>query len=92
MNTDFSPLCKKRLASLKTKNRVLFNKTTKQLKLFQLRPDHPSLRLHKLSGKLEDTWSLSITRSIRMVFYYRIVQEEKRAVFITIGTHDEVYK
>jgi hypothetical protein len=58
MNIDFSPLCKKKLASLKTKNIVLFNKTTKQLKLFQLQPDHPSLRLHKLSGILQDTWSI----------------------------------
>ncbi|PIZ63038.1 type II toxin-antitoxin system mRNA interferase toxin, RelE/StbE family, partial [Candidatus Roizmanbacteria bacterium CG_4_10_14_0_2_um_filter_39_13] len=31
------------------------------------------MRLHKLSGKLEDTWSISITRAVRMVFYYRIV-------------------
>lgn len=91
MNIDFSPVCKKRLASLKKKNLALFNKTTKQLKLFQLQPNHPSLRLHKLSGKLEDTWSISITRSVRMVFYYRILHEEKRAVFISLGTHDEVY-
>jgi len=92
MKIDFSPLCKKKLALLKTKNLALFNKTTKQLKLFQLQPDHPSLRLHKLSGKLEDTWSISITRAVRMVFYYRIVLKEKRAVFISIGTHDDVYK
>ena len=92
MEIDFSPACKKRLLSLKAKNRVLFNKATKQVKLFQLNPDHPSLRLHKLKGNLENTWSISISRSIRMVFYYRLKNKQKRAVFITIGTHDEVYQ
>lgn len=91
MKIDFSPLCQKRLSSIKTKNVTLFNKVAKQLKLFQLQPDHPSLRLHKLSGKLEDTWSISVTRSIRMIFYYRRVNGEKHAVFITIGTHEQVY-
>jgi mRNA-degrading endonuclease YafQ of YafQ-DinJ toxin-antitoxin module len=92
MNIDFSPPCRKKLALLKTKNVALFHKATKQLKLFQLQPDHPSLRLHKLSGKLEDGWSISVTRSVRMVFYYRTIRTEKRAVFISIGTHDEVYR
>lgn len=29
---------------------------------------HPSLRLHKLKGRLQDTWSVSVDRKYRIVF------------------------
>ncbi len=92
MEIDFSPLCKNKLSSIKARDQVLFSRVTKQLKLFQLQSDHPSLRLHKLSGKLEDTWSISISRSIRMVFCFRQKNNQRRAVFFDIGTHEEVYR
>ncbi len=92
MKIDFSPNCQKKLAVLKRKDASLFKLVSKQLLCFQQQPNHPSLRLHKLKEDLNDTWSISITHSVRMVFYYREVEGERGVVFIAIGTHKEVYK
>ena len=47
----------------------------------------PSLKVHKLSGKLEDRWAFSLTYDLRVIF-----QLEKDTIILThIGTHDEVY-
>ncbi len=53
------------------------------LELFLQNPFHPSLRLHKLSGKLAGRWSISITMKYRIIF--RIEQND--ALLISIGTH-----
>jgi addiction module RelE/StbE family toxin len=47
----------------------------------------PGLRAHKLSGNLKDLWSFSIDSDLRVIFYF----EGDLAVFIDLGTHDEVY-
>lgn len=59
-----------------------------KLAVFQKNPFETSLRTHKLSGKLQELWSFSIEYDLRIVFYFA---DEKRAVFVDIGTHDEVY-
>lgn len=48
-------------------------------------PMHPSLRLHRLSGKLEGLWSITLTRKHRIVFQYR---ENGVALLVTVGAHD----
>jgi mRNA-degrading endonuclease YafQ of YafQ-DinJ toxin-antitoxin module len=53
--------------------------------LLKLDIDHPSLRLHKLSGT--KYFSISVDKSIRI-----ILSIEKDTVFlIKIGKHEEVY-
>jgi proteic killer suppression protein len=59
------------------------------LKLLEIDPFHPSLRLHKLSGKLSDLHSLSINFSFRITIEFLI--EEKTIIPIHIGSHDQVY-
>lgn len=49
-------------------------------------PNHPSLRLHKLSGRLEE-WSVSVTSDIRLIFQY----VDSGILVVDLGTHDEVY-
>lgn len=88
MRIEFSPLALKELAKIKKKDKKLFQRIEKQLALFRNDPTHPSLRLHKLSGDLEDLLSISITRSIRMVYIFT----EQTAYFTDIGIHDEIYK
>jgi len=88
MRIEFSPLALKELAKIKKRDKKLFQRIEKQLVLFRNDPTHPSLRLHKLSGDLEYLRSISITRSIRMVY----ILTEQTAYFTDIGTHDEVYK
>jgi len=58
-----------------------------KLDIFQT-PFDPSLRTHKLSGRLKDLWSFTVEYDLRIVFYF---VDENKAVFIDIGTHNEVY-
>ena len=55
---------------------------------FTIDPFHQSLKTHKLSGKLKDLWSFSVGSSERVIFYF---PEDGNAVFVDIGSHDEVY-
>lgn len=60
----------------------------KREKVFRKDPFNPSLKTHKLTGKLKDYHSFSLD------FHYRIIFEfvEKDIVwFHTVGTH-EIYK
>jgi mRNA-degrading endonuclease YafQ of YafQ-DinJ toxin-antitoxin module len=92
MIIEFSPKCQKSLGKIKKKNKLLFDKLGKQLLLFQETPNHPSLRLHKLNGDQTGIWSISIDMSHRMLCYFRQVGGEQRAVFFSVGKHEEVYK
>lgn len=53
-------------------------------RLFRENPFHPSLRLHKLKGKLEGLWSISINRKNRIIFE---VLENGEMLFVSVGGH-----
>jgi len=89
MKAKFSPFVQEAITKIHKKDRKLADKIQNQIFLFESNPKHPSLRLHKLSGSLDNMWSLSITRPIRML--YRIINQNT-AYFVDIGTHDEVYR
>jgi addiction module RelE/StbE family toxin len=89
MKTKLSPLVQKEIISIQRKDKKLANRIEKQILLFEENPKHPSLRVHKLSGNRENMWSISITMSIRMVY---LLIEDDQAIFIKIGTHEQVYK
>jgi len=61
----------------------------KTLQLLELNPFHPSLRLHKLKGRLSDLHSVSINLSYRITIEFLI--EGRTIIPVTIGSHDEVY-
>ena len=61
-----------------------------RLELFVNDPFDARLKTHKLSGKLKDLWSFSIEYNLRVVFYFT-KDKPKKAIFVDIGTHDEVY-
>lgn len=89
MKIQFSLELVRNLKKIKSKDKPLTEKIVKQLSLFQQDPRHPSLRTHKLAGGLRESWSISITRSIRMKF---ILFENGTAYFFDLGTHEEVYR
>lgn len=89
IDVKFSIQVQKKITYYRTRNVQLAKKIEKQLKLFSLDPSHPSLRKHKLSGEFSNAWSISIDRSIRMM--YTMLSDE-RAYFVMIGTHDEIYR
>ena len=68
----------------------LIGQYEKTLKLLELNPYHPSLRLHPLKGKLEGLHSVSINIGYRITI--ELIVREKAIVPIYIGTHDEVYR
>ena len=61
----------------------------KALKLLEINPQHPSLRFHKLKGKLNELHSVSINVSYRITleFYFN----DKEIILVNVGHHDEVY-
>lgn len=56
--------------------------------LFNNHINHPSLKLHKLSGNLKEHWAFSIDYDLRIIFRYT---PDRNILFIDIGSHDEVY-
>lgn len=71
------------------KHPLFLERYEKILTLLLMNPQHPSLRLHKLSGKQEGYYSVSITISYRLIIYFAIVEDA--IVPVDIGSHDEVY-
>lgn len=61
--------------------------------LSQLEQDafHPTLRSHKLKGRLEGTWACSAGYDLRILF--RLLEHEgsEAILLLTVGSHDEVY-
>jgi addiction module RelE/StbE family toxin len=55
--------------------------------IFMTQPYHIVLNNHPLHGDWKNHWSINITGDIRAV--YRI--EETIAVFVAIGTHNQLY-
>lgn len=82
-----SPDLYKKLQKIKKKDSQLFKKIQKQLAIFKKNPQHRSLRLHKITREVENVWSISIDRSIRMLYI-----DEEAIYFFELGTHDEVYR
>lgn len=63
-------------------------KIAQSLETFVANPHHPSLRTHKLSGKLRGLWSFVVAYDCRIVFQFL---GERDILLIDIGKHDEVY-
>jgi len=61
----------------------------KTLKLLEENPYHPSLRLHKLEGKLSDLYSISINMVYRITLDFII--EKDNIILVNVGKHEEVY-
>lgn len=71
------------------KHTDLLDRYEKTIKIMEVNPFHPSLRLHKLNGILAEYHSISITMQYRIVIEFVI--EDEKIVLINIGTHDKVY-
>jgi len=82
---SFKKVFKKRIKSTQIETEFWI-----RLEIFINDPFDAKLKTHKLSGKLKDLWSFSIEYDHRVVFYFT-KDKPKKAVFIDIGNHDEVY-
>ena len=61
----------------------------KTLALLESNPQHPSLRLHALGGRLAGVHSVSINLSYRITLQLLITEQE--IVPLDVGDHDAVY-
>lgn len=66
---------------------VIQSEFKNKLKLFLQNPKHPSLRIHRLKGKLSFACSLSVNRKTRALF----IPKRGLVEFFTIGSHNKVY-
>ncbi|MBF0208616.1 MAG: type II toxin-antitoxin system YafQ family toxin [Oligoflexia bacterium] len=74
-----------KLKSIAKRDRKYQIKVKRIVELLQVDIDHPSLRMHKLSGT--KYYSISVDKSIRI-----ILTIERNTVFLVkIGKHEEVY-
>jgi len=80
----------KKLVKFLKKHKDITPKYKKVIRLLELDPFHPSLRLHKLSGKLNILHSVSIDMQYRITIEFYI--ENEKIIPINIGTHDDVYQ
>jgi mRNA-degrading endonuclease YafQ of YafQ-DinJ toxin-antitoxin module len=79
----------KRASKFIKKHPDLVSQYEKTLKLLEINPNHPSLRLHKLHGKLSKLYSVSINISYRIFIIFLI--EDDKIIPIDLGSYDEVY-
>jgi addiction module RelE/StbE family toxin len=89
MEVSFSESFKK-VFKKRVKNSDIEIEFWSRLELFINDPFNPKLKTHKLSGKLKDLWSFSLEYDLRVVFFFT-KDKPKKAVFIDIGNHNEVY-
>jgi toxin HigB-1 len=68
----------------------LLGQYEKTLRLLETNPSHPSLRLHKLTGKLDGLYSVSINMTYRISLEF-IVADDK-VIPVDVGTHEEAYR
>ena len=83
-SSSFKKAFKKRIGRQSDLKQKFWQKVEK----FVLDPFDRSLKTHKLSGRLQELWSFTIDYDVRVLFYFT---DEGNAVFVDIGSHDEVY-
>ena len=85
----YTPGYNKRAARFIRKHPELVSQYEKTLKLLEIDPFHPSLRLHRLRGRLSELNSVSINISYRVTL--ELVLQGHEIVPVDVGSHDEVY-
>lgn len=79
----------KRASKFFKKHPELIGQYEKILRLIEVNIHHPSLRLHRLKGKLSDLHSISINISYRITI--ELLVEKSVVIPVDIGSHDELY-
>lgn len=87
MNFYYGSVFKTKFKKLVKSNPKLAKKISKTILEFGSKPNYPSLRLHKLTGKKFNQWSLSVSKSLRITFVYK----EDGILITNFGKHEEVY-
>ena len=84
LSTSFQRALKRKVRN----NPSLEKRFWERVAIFKDNPYDSRLKTHRLSGAMQDWWSFSIEYDLRVVFSF---VEPGRALFVDIGTHEEVY-
>jgi proteic killer suppression protein len=79
----------KRASKFLKKHPDLLSQYQKTLKLLEINPTHPSLRIHPLKGRLKYLYSIFINISYRITLEFFV--SEKEIILVNVGHHNEVY-
>ncbi len=79
----------KKLKKFLKKHPDMIERYIKTIEILEINPYHPSLRLHKLKGRLCEFHSVSINLEYRVIIDFIIKDNE--IIPVDIGTHDEIY-
>jgi mRNA-degrading endonuclease YafQ of YafQ-DinJ toxin-antitoxin module len=79
----------RRSARFIKKHPELIGQYEKTLRLLELDPFHPSLRLHKLKGRLSELHAVSINIGYRITIEFLL--NEKTIIPVSVGSHEDVY-
>lgn len=85
----FTESYEKRVKKFLKRNPNLEKQYIKTLELLEKNPLHPSLRLHRLKGRLSRLHSVSINITYRITIMFIIKNDQ--IIPIDVGKHDEVY-
>ncbi|MCC2625929.1 MAG: hypothetical protein K0R14_1802 [Burkholderiales bacterium] len=83
---EFTPEYLKQELTFLRKHPDMKNKYYKLLKILEIDPFYPSLRTHKLQGKLKGLYSVSINMQYRIVIDF--ILHENKLIPVNIGDHD----
>jgi mRNA-degrading endonuclease YafQ of YafQ-DinJ toxin-antitoxin module len=78
----------RQLLKFRKKHPELREQYFKTLTILESNPFHPSLRLHKLHGHLQEYYSVSVHLQYRIMIDF--VMKEDMIMLISIGGHDEL--
>jgi addiction module RelE/StbE family toxin len=67
---------------------ILQKRYRERLEFFINNPTHPLLHDHQLKGDMKNYRAFSIAGDIRVVYF---LEDTDHAIFIDIGTHNQVY-
>ncbi len=80
----------KSLEKFRKQHLELKNQYVKTIELLEQNPYHPSLRLHKLQGNLQEFYSVSLNMKYRILLDF-IIQDDQ-IILLDIGSHDYLYR
>lgn len=86
MEVELSSHFLKRARNLSTQEK---QKLSQHTEWFRQNPRDPRLKNHALTGKFKGLYSFSLTYGKRVTY---ILIDNQTALFIDVGSHDEVYR
>ncbi len=75
--------------AFKKLDKKLQNKVIEAISIFQVDARHPSLKNHRLKGRMNGKSAISVTGDLRIVF--REFEDYTLVLMLDVGTHNQVY-